>query len=596
MKSHFSKLAVSLAITCFLIQSASSHITTIAITGADAPGVPSATWSDLGRVTLNNVGELAFSARLEHSADINANNDLGIWHFDLDGQLIAQTGVGNVPGVASADFAEIETPLLSDNGTILVYGSLVTGDGGIDASNNRGVWAYDGAAGTLKARTGSGNVPDMPGANFSSILSSPGVLSRNGDFGFLALMQTGVGGVLNTDDRGIWRYKPSGATLVAREGLGGVPDIQGARFDNFAPPAINASDQLALFGTLKEGIGVNRSNSAGIWRYNDNNGDLLARTGSGNVPEMAASLNFSSFTFPLINNSGHVAFSAELSDESKGVWLYGEAGGTSIVSPSKPLPDLAAVGITEISLSGFNDAGQLLASVVLEEGVAGVTTENNLGIWLLNGDDQLIARSGSGGVPGIADAHFADFTAAAINEPGQIAIQATMQSGFGGVDASNDSGLWLIDPAGASWLVAREGDQLDGRTIDGIDLVTNVSGEPSGFNDRSELAFQATFTSGDSGVFLFRPYAADFDRDGGVNSADLAFWQTAYSNTSLADADLDNDSDGADYLVWQQQSGSGTASQPILSKVPEPTSCAQLVLAVLFRQTVRRRSRRIRQG
>jgi len=59
---------------------------------------------------------------------------------------------------------------------------------------------------------------------------------------------------------------------------------------------------------------------------------------------------------------------------------------------------------------------------------------------------------------------------------------------------------------------------------------------------------------------------ADFDEDGFVDADDLATWQAAYGSTDAGDANNDNVSDGADFLLWQQQfTGPG-----VVSAIPEP--------------------------
>ncbi len=85
------------------------------------------------------------------------------------------------------------------------------------------------------------------------------------------------------------------------------------------------------------------------------------------------------------------------------------------------------------------------------------------------------------------------------------------------------------------------------------------------------------------GDFHYQRYLADFDLDQDVDLADLALWQSGYSlrpaNYSDGDADGNLASNGADFLIWQQQSGSGVAPlQAATTSVPEPSS---LVLACI---------------
>ena len=69
--------------------------------------------------------------------------------------------------------------------------------------------------------------------------------------------------------------------------------------------------------------------------------------------------------------------------------------------------------------------------------------------------------------------------------------------------------------------------------------------------------------------------AADFDKDGDVDCADLTIWRGAFGLNNLGDADGDNDSDGADLLLWQQQLGSAPAAA-VAAAVPEPGSATLL--------------------
>jgi hypothetical protein len=49
--------------------------------------------------------------------------------------------------------------------------------------------------------------------------------------------------------------------------------------------------------------------------------------------------------------------------------------------------------------------------------------------------------------------------------------------------------------------------------------------------------------------------AADFDGQNGVDAADLAIFQASYGVDAGGDADFDGDTDGSDFLIWQQEFG-----------------------------------------
>ncbi len=79
---------------------------------------------------------------------------------------------------------------------------------------------------------------------------------------------------------------------------------------------------------------------------------------------------------------------------------------------------------------------------------------------------------------------------------------------------------------------------------------------------------------------------ADFDQNTVVDGNDLAIWEGAYGSTG-ADADLDGDSDGTDYLIWQRQ----FSPPPAIQAVPEPTALAAACVAGTVLGALRLRSR-----
>ena len=74
----------------------------------------------------------------------------------------------------------------------------------------------------------------------------------------------------------------------------------------------------------------------------------------------------------------------------------------------------------------------------------------------------------------------------------------------------------------------------------------------------------------------------DFNRDGVVDSGDLAGWASGFGDGDAYDANGDGSSDGADFLIWQQQQGTSSflgAAQPAATAVPEPTCGCWRLLA-----------------
>ncbi|HEX6962677.1 MAG TPA: hypothetical protein VF175_12470 [Lacipirellula sp.] len=86
--------------------------------------------------------------------------------------------------------------------------------------------------------------------------------------------------------------------------------------------------------------------------------------------------------------------------------------------------------------------------------------------------------------------------------------------------------------------------------------------------------------------------AADFNRDGVVDAADLAAWHANVGSgaSTLGDADADQDVDGADLLAWQRQLGGQLTATINSVAIPEPagvrlgiqTACCLLFIRLLF--------------
>jgi hypothetical protein len=352
--------------------------------------------------------------------------------------------------------------------------------------------------------------------------------------------------VTSSSAAGVWRFTPNGGELVARRNVGEAPGVPNALFDDLQGPTINSSGRIAYRAALAQGGPVTAANNSGIWQHDEGGGELVARTGLTAVPGVPAAM-FESFADPLLN-----------------------------------------------------DAGEVLVAGSLVAGAGGVAASTALGVWVFGDESsgRLLARTGSGGVPGVAGAGFNGFESLAFNAQGVAAVKASLTVGVGGISESNKLGLWLLGE-GVSTLVARTGDSLAGRTIADLDFTGGSGGgdgRARGLNDNNQLVFKATFTSGEEGLFLYSPAgSADFTGDGVVDGEDLQRWRAwfgANSGGPNADADGDGDSDGADFLAWQRQQGVIELSP---SAVPEPSGgliAAIGLLGLLPRRPLpRRRSR-----
>ena len=79
---------------------------------------------------------------------------------------------------------------------------------------------------------------------------------------------------------------------------------------------------------------------------------------------------------------------------------------------------------------------------------------------------------------------------------------------------------------------------------------------------------------------------ADFNKDGDVDTLDLAIWEANYgtalgASMGIGDANGDRAVNGADFMAWQRQFiGSQAVKNGASAQVPEPNSWAMFILAL----------------
>jgi len=126
----------------------------------------------------------------------------------------------------------------------------------------------------------------------------------------------------------------------------------------------------------------------------------------------------------------------------------------------------------------------------------------------------------------------------------------------------------------------------NGTNQDLIDIVTGALGSTA-FRTDLRLAVDGSgelylMTKQDGWIREVLPrLPSDFDIDGDVDSDDLAQWEGDFGLNGNSDANGDGISNGADFLVWQRQVGSGVTALPSAIAVPEP-SCTVLLLTGLL--------------
>ena len=237
--------------------------------------------------------------------------------------------------------------------------------------------------------------------------------------------------------------------LVAKGDAVGDPLLLRTRFKSFGPVAADGS-RLAFRAMLYPGAGgVSAANAEAIFSGDAANLCLIARAGR---PTFIGSTVFGKFGDPVLApGTDSVAFPATLS---------------------------------------------------------GVSSVTDATLWWkpTNGPLKLLAREGvrPEGLP--TGTKWEAFPTLALpgGETGPIFV-ATLKQNTGGVDASNDKGVWAVDSVGNLRLLFRKGDTIEGRELKGFTVLNAVSGSPGvtrSFNNYGQLVWRATFTDGSNAIVV----------------------------------------------------------------------------------------------
>jgi hypothetical protein len=235
--------------------------------------------------------------------------------------------------------------------------------------------------------------------------------NASGDLAVSALFTDGTTGLVK---------EANGTESIATLKGQPAPGINGATLAAFGVPAINNSGNLAFGATLTTGVGgVTNATDTGLFAQ-DGNGTLqnIAQTGiAGQAPlelpgQGSDTDSFFAFSDPVYNNNNAVAFAAVLNkvtglvDATNEIGLYCTSSGTLQLvarngeqAPGCP-PGAVFSSFTTYALpdvNGPNNHGGLVFIGQLQSNSAvGITESNDTGMWAVdrNNNLQLILRVG----------------------------------------------------------------------------------------------------------------------------------------------------------------------------------------------------------
>lgn len=138
--------------------------------------------------------------------------------------------------------------------------------------------------------------------------------------------------------------------------------------------------------------------------------------------------------------------------------------------PVPGAPDGARFG-RFVFVPALNDAGEVVFSGTLEQGTGGVTASNDRGLWIVDAErrTRLIAREGSPAPGGPPGSVFASMSQLPVlNDRGQVAFTGFLRLGVGGVTFADSAGVWGPDGSSDLTLLAREGNEAPGEPAGAI--------------------------------------------------------------------------------------------------------------------------------
>jgi hypothetical protein len=293
----------------FWTASAANAVSLVARQGSLAPGYPSggvitALLNSLDGYTappvLNDAGQVVFRA-LMSSGEQGLFSNISGGLAPLIATNDPATGVAN-----GVNYNGIGEPLLNNPGQVTFTGFL----------------APNGIVHGPRLIDPNGTVtPIVSTSDGFNNLIAPAKLNDDGDTAFW--------GFSNINGMSVWRQphgQPRGLIVaVGQQAPGTAPGIQ---FDHLTQPILNAQDRIAL-GAYLAGSGVTAQNDYGVWSERPSGLTLVAREGN---PAPGTSLVFKAIEDTVVfNQYGQVAFSALAGTpsgfgDSIGIWATDAAG------------------------------------------------------------------------------------------------------------------------------------------------------------------------------------------------------------------------------------------------------------------------------
>ncbi len=359
----------------------------IARTGDAAPEQPAGTlFFTFDAPRLSDTDKVIFSSTVTGAGTNLGTNQLVCYGDASQLRALARTG-GNVPGIPGARFAILGDPVISPTGTAAFTGVLTNFVGGVDSSNDVGLWTGVPDAMVLKQRAGAG----VPAITFPGSIDtmSPASINEDSEIGYTAFLNPRLP---NNYPNTLLLIERAGGTVAIAQSTQQV--APGVEIGAIGTPRMSGQENVAFISTLY-GSAVGSSDDTAVFMKLAGELSMLAREGQ-QAAECPAGVRYGSFLGVIVNRNGRVCFVASLVgpgvdasndralfawDRLKGIDMVVRSGSSAFLSPT----DTRTVGTISVVMDSGNqdgkptslgDDGVLIFQIQFTDGSTAVAARN----------------------------------------------------------------------------------------------------------------------------------------------------------------------------------------------------------------------------
>jgi hypothetical protein len=410
-------LALSLLPAGARAQASGYEFRKIALEGEVAPDAGGETYeSDFYPPAINSAGDVAFGSLLTGGDPINA----GIF-VDADGGASAVALVGDTaPAPVGGTYSFFGGyPTLNDSGDVSFL-AVVSG-----GSQPRGIFLASGGSDTALVLPGD-TAPDTGGGTYTGNVADFNMHALNASGG-VAFRSEVTGGSVAA---GI--FVDYGATEAAFALAGDTaPGTSGGSYSVFDVPSQNDTGSVAFAAEVTSG-----TVASGVFRDSGASDAAVALVGDSAPGTGGGTYSF--LGYPVVNDLDYVVFLANVTGGTASGGVFLDTGGPdeAVAVEGGTAPDTGGGTYASVtSWADLDDSGRVAFSALLAGGSAGA------GVFLYDSASEQTSAVALAGqtAPDAGGATFSEFGFVALNDAGQLAMQATLSDG--------KAGIFLASPA-----------------------------------------------------------------------------------------------------------------------------------------------------